>query len=235
MFDQNSPPRIEVITQNLREILARRDIKARPLSERINPGNPNMVGKFLRGGGITLSSYLAIEDELGLSPGELMRPAPTVAVEDIEALFSAAEERALRVKLNNGPSVVQMLQWYHECGGDVSADSEMIEHVDIYEHPTDDGFFVNPVRIGRESLLSKKLGHCSTADAVQTLAESNRAYTEETAKAHAEVLQGRSIFGERKIDETLSNGVVITARFERALQLGTWAGRKVVLNFAREV
>ncbi len=236
MFDHSQPEsRMDVAIENLRRELTIRGISPRRLSESINEKSPNLVSRFLKGSSITLPSYLAIEDALGLPAGSLLQEKPTVTKQDINALFEEVDKATVRLRLSNGPTIEDFLRAYHECGGNISVENQMLEHMDIYYTPTDSGFYVNPARLGKESPLAKQIGDKSPDEALQTLSQENTGFCEESARDQKRVIDGADIFDERQIDQKFLDGSVLTGRFARVLKRGTWAGAPVVLTFGREV
>lgn len=227
--------RFGVIVKNLETELKRQSITPYALSKRINPGSKNMVSRLLSGKPVELTAFLAVEEELGLSYGELLKDSPSATVEEINKLLDAAAENRALYTLKRGPSVEEFLRWYHQSGGEITPDNRLLEYVDIYDTPTDDGFFVNPIHIGSSSLAARKLRETNPKRAVELLSAENLDFCRKTSQDHRSVFSGNSILDERIVDEKLSDGTIVTARFTRSLRLGRFSGAPVVLNFASEI
>ncbi len=221
----------DIVRDNLRREIEVRGITATELARRLPGNSVNKVTRFLSGrGGIGLETYMHIERSLGLAPGVLMSAQPVATVRDINVLLGQ-----VAANRSGGPTAEDFIRWSGQNGGVVSPDDPFLEHIDAYGAPHDRGMLVNPLRIGRNSPLSKKFDGRSPQETMAMLSESDMQFCHESATAHMRVLEGASILDQRQINEVFGGKISVTGTYVRVLQPGIWEGAPAVLAFVREV
>lgn len=235
MFDQFiDQPTMESVRAKLKHVLSMRGDTATALGNRLPGNSPNKITRFLAGGGIGLETFLYIEGDLDLPPGFLLGAVGAASKEDIDALLEAVDRKGAPDQ-ERGTTIDDFIGWYQACGGVFDANSSIAEDIDVYGAPSERGPMVNPLRIGKNSLLRQRFGSHDPQMAMSLISEQNKCFCEESASAHKRVIDGASILDQRQINEVFRGKVTIVGTFTRILQPGTWRGVPVVLSFVREV
>ncbi len=220
----------------------------RELSVRIGRGETYISSMVRNRNDPGLSTVIEICNVLGIELAELVdcAPAPmrrhvSVDGQDIndfaEMLIAAAAKRARDVVSDRGinPTIDEVIEWWYLRGGLLEDFDTLRDKVDLFAPPPSDASMPVPVRIGSDSLVSRKFSLHNEDHLRNLLPRLETVQTARIASAHLEALSGHPVLSIEQIQLFLpERNENVHARYKRLLlPVRDPRGDALVLNYSQ--
>lgn len=187
-----------------------------------------------RGGEIGHLGFGRIIKALGKSPTWAygIESSESDAAETTDAKVATLLNEALRLAKSgaaNAPSVEDLLNWFHSCGGRVEDAGNLAVYFDIFGAPEAVGDLC-PIRIGRKTMAAQAVPDRQPESFKSLFARQPDDFRNEATKTQMLALEGCKLIERRDVRVGSIGGGSRRFIYNRVSLPGTLGGRRVVVN-----
>lgn len=187
-----------------------------------------------RGGEIGHLGFGRILRVLGKSPdwayGDQLAKGAADQTQDAKVATLLNEAlRLAKAGVASAPSVEDLLDWYHNCGGRVEDAGRLAVYFDIFGEPEPIGGLC-PIRIGRKTMAAQAVPDRRPVSFRNLFARQPDAFRQEATKTQMLALEGCKLIERRDVEVDVMGGGSRRFIYNRVCLPGTLAGRRIVVN-----
>lgn len=187
-----------------------------------------------RGGEIGHLGFGRILQVLGKSPGWAFGIEISEAgnAETQDAKVATLLNEALRLAkagVAEAPSVEELLEWFHNCGGRVEDAGRLATYFDIFGEP-EPGSGLAPIRIGRKTMAAQAVPDRHPDTFNDLFARQPDAFKEEATRTQLLALEGYKLVERRDVEVGSVDGASRRFVYNRVCLPGVLGSRRVVVN-----